>query len=557
MLKIDTYQTFNTDRGILLDVLVTGVDQDMLYFKENDKYGLMSLNTKNGQPSLIAKAIYDDIGLFNNGVAYFKRDKQMGLINKEGKEIYANILKNMNVQDNGHYIITDKNDRIGVLDNNGKEIIEPLFASVKLIKNKVYYCERKNNVDTDEYLADIYLFGLTGDYIECFDDCKIYDNYIEGKKWKLSGLYDMNGINIIPRKYLYIKKSSDDIFYGVKKMSIDVFNFKTNQQYHMTKNFQSLKEFGIIQKGNKLYNYNNHPITEINLPKGSFLSDAISSSLFLVNVQEKKNHYSALIDEKSNIVKKFDDIIFVNEKKDNYLITKDKVMDLKGNILIDFSGSHIEYLNNNVFAYFSFYSPLSTKIVNVSTKREIDVKYFTCDNGLIVISKGQNQVGLLDKDANELLEPIYDNIGPFDNGISVIEKNNKYGVINKDGELIIKPSLPKSYIAVNNNFIISTAPNKNKHTIFDMKGNMLFKDIIYNSLFVVDDNHFIIDNVLININDISINNHLDISFKNRIIKKVFNSTEERLKVIKSLEFDINSSLNNLSDELDTYQFIKK
>lgn len=51
--------------------------------------------------------------------------------------------------------------------------------------------------------------------------------------------------------------------------------------------------------------------------------------------------------------------------------------------------------------------------------------------------KNNGLVGLADENKNIILEPIYEEIRAFSNGIHAIKKNGKWGYVNRDGDLII------------------------------------------------------------------------------------------------------------------------
>jgi len=62
------------------------------------------------------------------------------------------------------------------------------------------------------------------------------------------------------------------------------------------------------------------------------------------------------------------------------------------------------------------------------------------DSGLIRFSK-DGYFGLVDIEGNIILEPQYDRIFDFFNGVAIVTKNNKYGIINSSGKEVLPPSL--------------------------------------------------------------------------------------------------------------------
>lgn len=47
--------------------------------------------------------------------------------------------------------------------------------------------------------------------------------------------------------------------------------------------------------------------------------------------------------------------------------------------------------------------------------------------------------GVIDREGNYVVEPIYDNINEFYEGLAIVSLNDKYGVINKKGEIVVEP----------------------------------------------------------------------------------------------------------------------
>jgi len=55
------------------------------------------------------------------------------------------------------------------------------------------------------------------------------------------------------------------------------------------------------------------------------------------------------------------------------------------------------------------------------------------------VIKRNNKYGVINKDATMLLKPIYDNISSFFNGFARIEQNGKVGLVNDKFEIVLKP----------------------------------------------------------------------------------------------------------------------
>ncbi|MDC0933638.1 WG repeat-containing protein, partial [Arcobacteraceae bacterium] len=56
-----------------------------------------------------------------------------------------------------------------------------------------------------------------------------------------------------------------------------------------------------------------------------------------------------------------------------------------------------------------------------------------------VVSNEEGKFGIINKEGELLIKPIYDSIGRYYNGFAKIELNNKFGLINEDFDVSVKP----------------------------------------------------------------------------------------------------------------------
>lgn len=66
-------------------------------------------------------------------------------------------------------------------------------------------------------------------------------------------------------------------------------------------------------------------------------------------------------------------------------------------------------------------------------------------------------------------------------GVTVFKQNNKYGVIDKEGDIVIKPQFDSISDIQYNHFVIRS---NNKDGIIDIKGNILLQPQLYNISFL-------------------------------------------------------------------------
>jgi len=71
-----------------------------------------------------------------------------------------------------------------------------------------------------------------------------------------------------------------------------------------------------------------------------------------------------------------------------------------------------------------------------------------------LISNDENKFGIINKEGEILIKPIYDSIGRFYNGFAKIELNKKFGLINEDFEVVVKPIYDEALEFVYNTIIV-------------------------------------------------------------------------------------------------------
>lgn len=83
------------------------------------------------------------------------------------------------------------------------------------------------------------------------------------------------------------------------------------------------------------------------------------------------------------------------------------------------------------------------KKVNQNDKKIVSLpkkyQYVSFKNEKVGIVRLNDKYGLIDLDGNTILEPIYSSIGEFKDGIAIITDNGKQGLINDKGKVILKP----------------------------------------------------------------------------------------------------------------------
>lgn len=80
--------------------------------------------------------------------------------------------------------------------------------------------------------------------------------------------------------------------------------------------------------------------------------------------------------------------------------------------------------------------------------------------------------GIIDREGNYVVEPIYDDISSFSEGLAIISLDDKYGVINKKGEIVVEPQYDRIYGFEEG---LAKFEFNDKWGIIDKEGNIVVK----------------------------------------------------------------------------------
>lgn len=185
---------------------------------QNSKFGFLNRDTK----QLQIACEYDNVGGFNDGLCWVKKNDRMGFINCNGTIVipvkYDFCASNFY---NG-YVTIRKEDKWGILDKKGKIVLPFIYDGI------IYYDGELAIVEKDKKCAIVkndltFLVGFVYDRIEPF-----VNGFAEIELDYHCGLINRNGIEVIPCIYGLIWRSDNsDIMiatYNLKHGLIDVNN---------------------------------------------------------------------------------------------------------------------------------------------------------------------------------------------------------------------------------------------------------------------------------------------------------------------------------------------
>lgn len=278
------------------------------------------------------------------------------------------------------------------------------------------------------------------------------------------------------------------------------------------------------------------------------------------NIYELKNHNYLIY---NNLQEQLNTYIFDGDDVESYYTIKD-VSNVKPIIYYDKTDKYLisfaEQKENNLYLY-----NLDNKgiIVLKDTYLNVDNKEYITNNDNSLIIKKDNKYGAIDLEGNIIIEPIYNYLANDSNG-NYIALNDKgyYGIIDKTNKVLLSFNYKKVietynyYLVVNNKNKLSLF-NSNIEDLLDFKLN--YNDVEDQSLKVykIDTGLIIINNLNENEHDYKYHNLYYIK-DNKLVKTIeeynFNKNEliytiDKNNIITFYDYSLNE-LNTIKFEKD-------
>ncbi len=437
----DSYQVFNEKNERIFSGLgnvsaIKGTDSlgesiynsTVLKYCENNKYGLIDFSGKK-----ITEPIYDEMSSLTDkyGEILIKENGKYGVINIKGVYLVRSkydyikgdaYSKNGNYKDSG-YIVgnrTKQGMRYGYIDKNEKEILkmeqESLYRVTEISFDDTYLIASQNG----RYALYKNKDNLTGyKYIDIF-----YNNGTNSftvQKNKSYGLINVSGDIVIPEEYeelivvgIYAKahKGDVDYTYDLNGRLVENSQFVSLQETTTGKFYISIDEnykYGIVDKEKKIVIEN----------KYDYIDEIQSTGLLIATVGKNITIYSAGAKE---------------------------IFSVK-NANLEMVGDYIEVTTSDEFYYLS------------KDGKKVNNKTVYIENS-IYASKSGKKWGFVDLKDNSVIPYIYDEVTEINEfGFAGIKKNGKWGVINKNAEVILEPTYVSDF--VNPTFIGKYCKNGN------------------------------------------------------------------------------------------------
>lgn len=418
-------------------------EKSVLKYKENEKYGLIDF-----EGNKITKPLYNNISAleYKEGMLIVDVNGKYGVINTAGREVIPtkfdliesdqySMSENHNI--NAGFIVAKKESNgytYGYFNSNGKKLLDTVYREIKRI----------NNITDDEnaYLV-VVKNGNTGllkndkIILECeYEDIQFdsLNNFIIVQQQSKQGVYKLNGDMVIPIKYdnIIIVGSSINAQIGDEVIVFDESGkpFSNENYISIIKN----KDYYITIDKNEKYGVLDSKLNKVIDNKYNYL-EYINNEYFIAQTDDG----AGIIDSNENIVVSFKyDVLnviqgteviqgIIDERLDIFNMKIEKIMSMDNARVSSKEG------------YIKIYNQYDRKYI-LNNGQEANGKDIIKDKKIFA-SKSNNKWGFVNKDGEVIVDKIYDYVTEFnDYGYAGVKENGKWGVINQEGKIIEEPT---------------------------------------------------------------------------------------------------------------------
>lgn len=408
--------------------------------KEITKYGLYNVNSK-----VLIPVDYDVCPECTNGYYKITSKGLLGVINEEGVVILNPEWKQIHLS-NGYYVVSkiieeeySENERFGLTNLNGDLILETKYKAISVLRDGLYKV-RENSTWS--------IFNDEGRITkETYDEIDIEGNFIIVSKNGLSGRLNEHAEKVIKSEegnYLILPSKfawGYDFKDGIAKVlingcenfinkSFDIVVISENQIIPIDKSIDHLvskdKNGNYVFVQDKKYGIINHSGKTIIEAKYQYLSH-LADKLYIAGITKEGDHGNSY-----------------------------GIIDIEDKTILAFEYSTIKQYGGKIpRSYWSWDDEYVTEQVEIP--EEVHHWYIK-----------KNGYGLIDRNGDVCIRPIYEDIQRIDRCF-LIKENNKYGIISSDYNLVCNPKY-SAVSSIGNGFwkvsIITSQAYNNKSEVF-------------------------------------------------------------------------------------------
>lgn len=387
---------------------------------------------------------YDEVGVFENDLAYVRKNKKYGYVDKNGKEIIPCIYTYVGAFNEQGIVWVNKNGKYGIYNINGKVILPAEYDAISTFNKNT------KSKDGNPYLMFKSLFSGDPDETRYSKntDGKLFINN-KSLKWvgKGCGRFDVHSPsthkNLIPfdkfqtTEYITFLKTTDK--WGVCDLDGNIIIPCNTYDfcYYPSENYMPVAK---IIDGK--YSINYIDIKTKNLVLDNFVrtlaATPVINGKFMV-INDSGCYFMDMNGEKTGDTY---EAVFPSDNEDIYTVYKDSKFGA----------------------------------INTSGQVIIDVKYkllSTADNGLICFvdkgEDGKSKYGYMNLSGEIVSPPQYNAVKHFENKRAIVRKGDKYGCIDTLGREILPCRFSSIYLTVSPESDIYFVKEEEKGAIYAYK----------------------------------------------------------------------------------------
>lgn len=445
------------------------------------KYGLI-----NHDGEVILKPVYDSIDDFSDGLAKIKKGGKYGYVNADG-EVVAKPVYTKGSQFNDGYAVVKKKGKWGIINEKGEEVVKPIYDMINSGTGDDDGANRGSNIELSlEYLSEpVFSNGLVPvekdgkwGFVNTKGKVVIKFIYEDARPFSegLAAVYNGDKWGYINKKGKWVIKPAFSSAYNFSDGFAEVFKKATADSKWDTNHLINKKGKVIAETGNNFSDglnvvMKNGKYGYINTKGKVVIACKYENALSFSNgvAMVEKDGKWGLINKKGktvikckydfNTVDEFDEDGFATvEKNGKYgfvnakerLIVKpvyDSVSDFSNGFaivikngkwgLIDTKGKTIVKPGTYSFKRLYAYPTHWAGVFSCATMSAVGVKADFSD-GLLAVKKG-GKWGFINAEGKIVIKPVYDYVYAFSEGLAAVKQNGKWGFINTKGEMVIEP----------------------------------------------------------------------------------------------------------------------
>lgn len=416
------------------------ISSSYFLISENNKWGIIDNNSK-----IIIEPIYNDAIIIPNHkqdifICTYNADYENGtyktkVINAKGKEIFTeydkvlaleNYDENNNLWYEENVLLVEKDERYGLINFEGREILEPKFDNIYTLKGV------KNSLITEKDGKKGVVNHLGLNVVENkYDDIKSLGENTKAYIVMLDNKYGVEGI--LDCKYQDIKPlNNKEIFCVKEEGKYKVIN--TEGKVIFSEEFDSIETI----KDNIIVYKNKDKYCAYDVKNDNKLTKTYKTLKYTANglfiARTNKNYGIIDIKAKTIVEEKYSNIGYYEDMKVYELEEKNAEVNTILNSELEEIAKGIITETNYEKSYIKLWREDGYSYYNLRGEK-LETREILTNNNLF-LSKKNNKYGFIDKEGNIVVDYMYDDAREQNEfGYSAVKKDGLWGSIDKNGRI--------------------------------------------------------------------------------------------------------------------------